>query len=338
MPPLRIGLIGAGRIGQVHAATIAQRVRSARILAVADANEGAACACAEQHNIPIVSTEPERLIADPNLDAVLICSPTDTHAAYIELAAQAGKHIFCEKPIALTLEATDRALAAVSRAGVKLQVGFNRRFDPSFERLRRAIAAGEIGELHLLRITSRDPAPPPPDYVKASGGLFLDMAIHDFDMARYLSGSEIEEVYALGAARIDPTISDAGDIDTALITLRFANGAFGAIDNSRKSIYGYDQRAEAFGSLGAAEVLNHYPNQVILSNAAGIHRDQPLHFFMQRYLESYQREIEAFIRAVLSNELPPVTGADGRAALAVALAAQRSLAERRPVRVAEVSQ
>ena len=334
--PLQLGLIGAGRIGQVHAATITQRVERAALVAVADVNIGAAQACAARYRLSRATGDPYALIADPRIQAVLICSSTDTHAPLIEAAAAAGKHIFCEKPIALNLDATRRALDAVARAGVKFQVGFNRRFDPNFSRARQAIVDGEIGEPHALHIISRDPEPPPPAYVTASGGLFLDMTIHDFDMARFLIGDEVEEVYAVGAARVDRAIGEAGDIDTAMVLLRFAGGAFGTIDNSRRAAYGYDQRVEVFGSLGAVNVSNNYPNSVVVSTARGVCRDRPLHFFMQRYIESYQREVEAFIEAVLDDKPVAVGGQDGLAALLLALAAGRSLREGRPVRVCEV--
>jgi myo-inositol 2-dehydrogenase/D-chiro-inositol 1-dehydrogenase len=268
---------------------------------------------------------------------VLICSSTDTHAPFIEAAARAGKHIFCEKPIALNLDATAHALRAVERAGVKLQIGFNRRFDANFVRARRAVESGEIGEPHILHLVSRDPAPPPIEYVKVSGGLFLDMTIHDFDMARYLIGSEVEEVHALGAARVDPTIGEAGDVDTAVILLRFANGVFGTIDNSRRAAYGYDQRAEIFGSRGAVSVLNNYPNNAVLSTSHAVYRDLPLNFFMQRYVESYQREIEAFVQAVIEDTTVSVSGHDGWAALAIGMAAKQSWQEGRPVKVSEAA-
>jgi myo-inositol 2-dehydrogenase/D-chiro-inositol 1-dehydrogenase len=335
---LQVGLIGAGRIGQVHAATITQRVERALLIAVADANLNVAQACAARYRLPKATSDPYELIADPQIQAVLICSSTDTHAPLIEAAAAAGKHIFCEKPIALDLDATIRALDAVARAGVKLQVGFNRRFDPNFLRARQAVANGEIGEPHTLHIVSRDPEPPPPAYIQASGGLFLDMTIHDFDIARFLIGDEVEEVYALGAARVDPAIRQAGDVDTAVVLLRFAGGAFGTIDNSRRAAYGYDQRVEVFGNLGAVNVFNNYPNNAVLSTTQGVYRDRPLHFFMQRYTESYQREVEAFVEAVIEDRPVAVSGQDGLAALTLALAAKRSLQEGRPVRVREVTQ
>jgi myo-inositol 2-dehydrogenase/D-chiro-inositol 1-dehydrogenase len=267
---------------------------------------------------------------------VLICSSTDTHAQFIEEAAQAGKQIFCEKPIALDLGQIDHALAAVDRAGVKLQIGFNRRFDPNFARVREVVATGQIGEPHLLRITSRDPAPPPLAYVKVSGGIFLDMTIHDFDMARFLMGSEVEEIYAAGGVLVDPEIGQAGDIDTTIITLHFANGALGTIDNSRQAVYGYDQRVEVFGSGGCVTADNNYPNTATISDARRVHRDLPLNFFMERYVESYVAEMKAFVACVVNDTPPPVTGLDGRIPVVMGYAAKRSLAEGRPVKLDEI--
>ncbi len=330
---LNIGLIGAGRIGRVHASTIAHRVPDAKLLLVADVNEQAAIDCAQSLGLPNASNNPDDIINHPDIDAVLICSSTDTHATLIEQAANAGKHIFCEKPIALELNAIDRALAAVESAGVKLQIGFNRRFDANYKRVRDAITSGEIGEPHILRITSRDPAPPPISYVRLSGGLFLDMTIHDFDMARFLTGSEIEEVHAVAGVRVDPAIGEAGDIDTAVILLKFANGMIGTIDNSRQAAYGYDQRCEVFGSKGAIHTLNTHPNTAVVSTADSVRIDNPHRFFMTRYVDSYQNEVQAFIRAVLDDAPTPVSGFDGRQAVVVALAAKQSHRESRPVRV-----
>jgi myo-inositol 2-dehydrogenase / D-chiro-inositol 1-dehydrogenase len=334
---LNIGLIGAGRIGQVHAATIAYRVSSANLVTVCDPVASAAEQVAARFRVPSVTTDYRAVIGDPQVDAVLVCTPTDTHAAIIIAAAAAGKQIFCEKPVALDLEQTDAALAAVERAGVKLQLGFNRRFDASYARVRQAVASGEIGTPHTVHIISRDPAPPPIDYIKVSGGIFLDMAIHDWDMARFLIGSEIEEVYVQGGVMVDPAIGAAGDIDTHVTLLRFANGVIGTVDNSRRAVYGYDQRVEVFGSGGAAQTENSYPNGGVISTAESVRRDLPLHFFMQRYTDAYAAEIEAFVAAVVSDQPVPVGGHDGRMALAVGLAARRSYAERRPVRVDEIA-
>lgn len=333
---LRLGLIGAGRIGHVHAATITRRLTHATLVAVADVNAAAAHDCAAQHRIPKVCDDPHELLSDPTVDAVLICSSTDTHAPLIEAAARAGKHVFCEKPIALNLADVDRALQAVARAGVKLQIGFNRRFDANFRRVRQAIESGEIGEPHIIHVISRDPAPPPIEYIRVSGGLFLDMAIHDFDMVRYLTASEIEEVYVCAGVRVDPHIGEAGDVDTAVTTMRLTNGMFGTIDNSRRAAYGYDQRVEVFGSGGAINTLNTYPNNAILSTATAIRRDLPHHFFMQRYTESYQNEIEEFVRAIVEDKAVPVSGTDGRQAIVAGLAARKSWLERRPVQVSEI--
>jgi myo-inositol 2-dehydrogenase/D-chiro-inositol 1-dehydrogenase len=334
---LNLGLIGAGRIGQVHAENVSRRIPLANLAAVADVNEDAAKRCAQLYGIPKVTRDYRAILEDPEVQAVLICSATDTHAQIIEEAAAAGKHIFCEKPIALSLATIDRALAAVERAGVKLFIGFNRRFDANFQRVHHAINQGEIGQPELLHLISRDPSPPPIAYIKVSGGIFADMMIHDFDMARFLIGSEVEEVYVAGGVMVDPAIGEAGDLDTAVVVLRFANGVIGTIENSRRAVYGYDQRVEVLGSAGAIRIDNNYPNTAIISDAQNVRRDLPLNFFMERYTEAYATEMQAFVEAVLHDRPVPVTGHDGRAPVAIALAARRSCDERRPVRVSEVS-
>ncbi len=330
------GVIGAGRIGKVHAESLAFRLPEAAPLAIADLNRAEAEKVAKRCGIPRVAQSAEEIMADPHIDAVLICSSTDTHAELIVKAAEAGKHIFCEKPIDHSLARIDWALAAVERAGVKLQVGFNRRFDANFRRVRDAIASGEIGKPHLLHIISRDPAPPPLSYVKLSGGMFLDMTIHDFDMVRFLMGEEAREVYTAGGVMVDPKIGDAGDLDTALIVLRFEGGAIGTIDNSRKAVYGYDQRVEVLGSDGAVSTANCYPNQATISTAACVRRDLPLNFFMERYTESFTNELRAFVEAVAEDKPVPVTGKDARVPVVMALAARKSYDEHRPVRLEEV--
>lgn len=333
---LTLGIIGAGRIGRVHAESITRRLSSAKVLAVSDVFDEAAQRCAADFAIPAAYPDHRAILDDPAIDAIVICSSTDTHTRLISEAAEAGKHIFCEKPIALDLAEIDRALATVERCGVKLQIGFNRRFDSNFHHLHEVIQRGAIGTPHLLRITSRDPVPPPIAYIKVSGGIFLDMTIHDFDMARYLIGSEVEEVYAAGAVLVDPAIGEAGDIDTAVITLRFANGALGIIDNSRQAVYGYDQRAEVFGSAGAVEAQNKTPHNTIHSTAGGVQQAQPLYFFLERYMDSYAAEMRAFIEAIRNDTPPLVTGRDGRAPVVIGLAAWRSYREKRPVRLAEI--
>ena len=334
---LNVGIIGAGRIGKVHADTLAFRLPEARILAIADVNRESAQALAARCAIPTVAASSAEILANPAIDAVLICSSTDTHADLIVQAAQAGKHIFCEKPIAHSLTQIDRALAAVEQAKVKLQIGFNRRFDANFARVRQAVASGEIGTPRLMHIISRDPAPPPISYVRVSGGMFLDMTIHDFDMARFLVGDEVEEVYTSGAVMVDPEIGKAGDLDTALIVLRFNNGVIGTIDNCRQAAYGYDQRVEILGSAGKIETANLYPNSAVVSTGKEVRQDLPLNFFMDRYTESFVNEMRAFVAAVRENKVPPVTGIDGRIPVVIGLAARKSYDEHRPVRLDEIT-
>jgi myo-inositol 2-dehydrogenase / D-chiro-inositol 1-dehydrogenase len=335
---LRIGIIGAGRIGKVHAESLAFRIPEAAPVAIADINASSAREVAERCEIPRVVKDSEEILNDPAVDAVLICSPTETHANLIVEAARAGKHIFCEKPIDHSLTKIDLALQEVRKSGVKLQVGFNRRFDANFIRVRSAVVQGEIGTPTLMHIISRDPAPPPISYIKTSGGIFLDMGIHDFDMARFLVGDEVESIYATGSVRVDPEIGRAGDLDTVLMVLQFKNGVIATIDNSRKAVYGYDQRVEILGSKGAIATENCYPNQAILSTGMAIQRDLPLNFFMERYTESFVGELRAFVHAAVMNKPVPVNGTDGRIAVVMALAARKSFDERRPVQLKEIDQ
>jgi len=332
---LNVGVIGAGRIGRVHAQNLAHRIPNVQLLAVADPNERAAREVARVSGAGLVLADHREVLSNPQIDAVLICSPTTSHASMCQEAARAGKHIFCEKPISHSLEEIDETLRVVNQAGVKFQVGFNRRFDANFRRVRQSIESGEIGVPWLLHIISRDPAPPPVDYIRTSGGMFLDMTIHDFDMARYLVGDEVEEVFTMAAVRVDPAIGEAGDLDTALISLRFRGGVIASIDNSRKAVYGYDQRVEVLGSKGGISTLNNYPNQAIISDGTTIRRDLPLNFFMERYTESFVAEVSEFVEAVLGDTPVPVSGADARIPVAMALAAARSHKEHRPVALAE---
>lgn len=333
---LGVGIIGAGRIGRVHAETIAFRLPEAELRAIADVNRQSAGDVAERCGIPRVAAHASEIFASPDVEAVLICSSTDTHSELVMQAARAGKHVFCEKPVDHNLVRIDLALEAVRQAGVKLQVGFNRRFDANFARVRQAVAGGEIGEPHRIHIISRDPAPPPVSYIKVSGGIFLDMTIHDFDMARFLVGSEVEEVYTAAGVMVDPAIGEAGDLDTAVVVLRFENGVIGTIDNSRRAVYGYDQRVEVFGSAGSIATANNFPNQAVVSTAREVRRDLPLHFFMDRYTESFANELRAFVGAVVEDKPTPVNGADGRAPVVMGLAARKSHDERRPVKLAEI--
>ncbi len=332
-PVLNIGLIGAGRIGRLHAQHLAHRVPRARLVAVADVVIEAARACAEENSVPKVVSDFRAVLDDPDVDAIVVCSATDTHARIIEDAAAAGKHIFCEKPIDLSLERTDVALGAVHRSGVKLQVGFNRRFDANYRRARAAITNGEVGTVWRVHIVSRDPEAPSLEYIRSSGGMFVDMTIHDFDMARFLVGSEVEEVFATTAVLVDPQIGAAGDIDTAVVVLRFNNGAIGTIDNSRAAVYGYDQRVEVLGSGGMVATSNNFESNAVISDAKSVRRDLPLNFFLERYTDSYIAEMAAFVDCILDDTAPPVTGEDGRAALVLGLAAARSASENRPVRL-----
>jgi myo-inositol 2-dehydrogenase/D-chiro-inositol 1-dehydrogenase len=334
---VNVGLIGAGRIGRVHAEILAYRIPEANLMAVSDVFLGAAEKCAADFQIPSVFQDHRSILEHPDIDAVVICSSTDTHAQFISEAAVAGKQIFCEKPIALDLAKIDQALAAVEQSGVKLQIGFNRRFDPNFKQARDMVAAGEIGTPHIVHIISRDPAPPPIDYIKVSGGIFLDQTIHDFDMARYLIDSEIEEIYAIGGVMVDPAIGKAGDIDTAIISLRYANGTIGTIDNSRQAVYGYDQRVEVFGSKGSVVVSNDRPHTAVYSNSDSVQSAKPLYFFLERYMESYLAEMKVFIESIQQDTPPPVTGIDGRIPVVMGLAAWKSYRGNRPVKLNEIS-
>lgn len=333
---LRFGVIGAGRIGKLHAENLATRIPGVEIVAIADVDLKSAQELAARLHIAAALDDYHAILSDPSIDAVAICSSTDTHAKIVIEAAQAGKHIFCEKPIDLKLATIDAALEAVEKAGVKLQIGFNRRFDPNFRKVRAMVADGKIGELQIIRITSRDPAPPPISYIKVSGGMFLDMTIHDFDMARYLSGSEIEEVYVAAGVMVDPGIGEAGDVDTAVITLRFANGAIGTIDNSRKAVYGYDQRVEVFGSKGMVQAHNNTPDNDVYYNAEGVQSAKPLYFFLERYMESYIAELKDFVQSIVENTTPPVVGIDGRIPVLIGMAAKKSYLEHRPVKLNEI--
>jgi len=327
MKTITTGILGAGRIGRLHGDNIL-RMDGVELRAVADPYSDF-----EDWPGPGISVgaDPDLVLGDDEIETVLICSPTPTHADFIERAAKAGKHVFCEKPIDLDPTRIRRTLDVVERAGVKLQVGFNRRFDPTFARVRREVAGGSVGDIHLIRITSRDPEAPPVDYVASSGGIFLDMTIHDFDMVRFLSSSEIVEVHAYGEVLVDPAIGEAGDVDTAVTTLRLANGALAVIENSRQAVYGYDQRVEVFGSGGSAEAFNEKPAQVQLSTADGVRLEKPLYFFLERYQASFVAELEAFFSCVRDDSPPPVDGRDGLMSVMAAVAATRSRAVNRPV-------
>ncbi|KAL4150822.1 hypothetical protein PRNP1_010219 [Phytophthora ramorum] len=332
--PLRVGLIGGGRIGKVHAQSL-QRT-GATIAMIADPVGDVAETVAAHFGIARWTKDASEIFCDPEIDAVVICSPTAMHAEQIIEAAKNKKHIFCEKPVDFSVDVVNKAIKAADDAGVKLMIGFNRRFDANFARIKQAIDRDEIGKVNMLRITSRDPGAPPIEYVKVSGGLFRDMTIHDFDMARFLVGDEVDEVYAM-AQSVNPDIAAAGDIDTAVVLLKFRNGVICYIENSREAAYGYDQRVEALGSKGSVACGNNYPNQVVVSTGESVRRDLPLNFFLERYMDAYVAEMEAFIRVCTTDGASvPVGGDDGREALLLALAANKSLAENRPVKVDEL--
>ncbi len=331
MKQLNVGIIGAGRIGSLHAKSITYNVPSAKVLGITDVNKAGLSELAASLGIEKIYDDYTQMLADPEIEAVLICSSTNTHAQIAIEAAKAGKHIFCEKPIDLTPEKVNAVLKAVDEAGVKLQVGFNRRFDHNFARIGELVKEGEVGDVHIVKITSRDPAPPPAEYSAVSGGMFLDMTIHDFDMARFLAGSEVKEVFAKATCLVDPAIGEAGDVDTAIITLQFENGAIGVIDNSRRAAYGYDQRVEVFGSKGALIADNDTPTNVVLMNEDGVCSEKPLYFFLERYMQSFKDELIQFVDAVNNDKPVPADGEDGLQALLVALAAKESAKEGKPV-------
>ena len=334
MKKIKVGIIGAGRIGKVHAESITFNIPGAEVKIMVDKfmNEEIE-QWAAARGISKTSDNPADIFSDSEIDAVLICSSTDTHAQFTREAAEAGKHIFCEKPVDTDIDRIRETLKIVEKSGVKFQIGFNRRFDHNFRALKDTALAGKIGETHMIKITSRDPEPPNPAYVKSSGGMFLDMTIHDFDMARFLSGSEVEEIYVQGAVLVDPEIGKQGDIDTAIITMKFANGAIGTIDNSRKAAYGYDQRAEIFGSKGSVESKNDTLSTIVLSNEEGVIAEKPLYFFLQRYMESFVQEMKEFFEAIEKDTPVPCGGIDALRPVQIAEAALKSLKSGQPVKI-----
>ncbi len=334
---LNIGIIGFGRIGKVHAKSIQYYVSNAKVKTICDPFlNDEQVAFAKELGILNCTKNVDDILNDKDIDAVLICSSTDTHADLSIKAAQAKKHIFCEKPVDTDVERIKEVMKIVKEANVKYQVGFNRRFDHNFKAMKEAVASGVIGEPHSISILSRDPEAPPLEYVKVSGGMFLDMTIHDFDMARYLAGSEITEVYAVADALVNPKIKELNDVDSALITLKFENGAMGVISNSRRAAYGYDQRAEVFGSKGAIHSNNDTSNTTVISNETGIISQKPLHFFLERYMQSFTDEIISFINAIENNTDCEVNAYDGLIPVCVAKAAMKSLQENRPVKLSEI--
>ena len=335
MNKLKIALAGLGRIGRIHLKNLCRNFPELEVVAVLDIIDES-IAIAEEFNVSEFTRNFDELLAVPGLDAVIICSPTDTHADYVIKAAKAGIQIFCEKPLDLSLPRVKEVLKIVEDSGIKLMLGFNRRFDPEFKRIRQLVLNDAIGNPQIIKITSRDPGLPPFEYLKVSGGMFLDMTIHDFDMARYISGKQVKEVFAKGAVLIDPEIEKAGDIDTAIITLTFEDDTMAVIDNSRKAVYGYDQRIEVFGDKGMAQAENNFPNNHKLYSESGVSGDLPLHFFLERYDASYNQEMREFVDALVSGGDMPVDGEDGLMSIAIGLAAKKSIEEKRPVPIDEI--
>ncbi len=336
---INIGIIGAGRIGKVHGESVMRFVKNATVKAIADPfmNDDTR-KWAKEMGINEVYIDYHKILEDKDIEIVLICSSTDTHSKISLEAIAAGKHIFCEKPIDHDVNKIKEVITALEKSNVKYQVGFNRRFDHNFMAAREAVKAGKIGDLNILKICSRDPAAPPVSYIKVSGGIFLDMTIHDFDMVRYMSGEEVEEVYAVGGVLVDPAIGEAGDIDTAIITLKLQSGALAVIDNCRRATYGYDQRVEAFGSLGQVAIGNDTDSLAVISNADGVTAEKPKLFFLERYMGAYTAEVNSFIQAVQNDTPTEVNVIDGLKPVLIGLAAKLSLKENRPVKIKEIEE
>ena len=332
-----VGVIGAGRIGKIHIENLLRKLPSVDLKIVADIKITTDMKqWATEIGVTKLTSNVNEIFLDPDIDVVLIASSTDSHAGFIQEAARAKKSIFCEKPIDTDLIRIKETLMIVKKMGVKLMVGFNRRFDHNFKRIHDAVVSGQIGIPQIIKITSRDPSPPPIEYVKVSGGIFIDMTIHDWDMARFQAGGEVEEVYAVGGVLIDPEIGKAGDIDTAVAVLKFKNGALGIIDNSRQAVYGYDQRVEVFGSKGCVIADNDTPNTVRIYTTENINTDKIPHFFLERYMESYAAELQSFFNCLQNDQEPSPTGNDGLQNVLVAMAAKKSFEEHRPIKISEI--
>lgn len=335
---INLGIIGVGRMGKVHTESISNYVRQARIKAVSDpALPDETVSWLKEMGIENIYTDNRKIFDDPEITAVLICSPTDTHVDICLEAIAAGKHIFCEKPIALTLDRVREIERALEGKDLIFQVGFHRRFDHNFNAMRDCIQRGDIGDVRLVNITSRDPAPPHLAFVKASGGLFLDMMIHDFDMLGYLTGDEVEELYVNADCMVDEQLGALGDVDTAAVMLKMKSGAIATITNCRQASYGHDQRAEALGSKGMVHTENDRAHTATVSNELGVHSAQPLYFFLERYLQAYAIEIKAFVHSVADGEPVAVTLKEGLKPLIIGLAAKKALAEGRTVKISEMT-
>ncbi len=335
---IKVGIIGAGRIGKVHCESIMRYVKDATVKTVADPFlTEQTVEWAKGLGINEFTKDYRDVLNDKEIDAVLICSSTDTHSKISIEAIESGKHVFCEKPIDHDVGKILEVMKMLEKhPEIKYQVGFNRRFDHNFRAAREAVKSGKIGELNVLKICSRDPAAPPVSYIKVSGGIFLDMTIHDFDMVRFMSGSEVEEVFAYGAVLVDEEIGKAGDIDTAVITMKLTSGALAVIDNCRRASYGYDQRVEAFGSLGQVAIRNDTDSSAVISDGTGVHAEKPLLFFLERYMQAYVNEISEFVDCVVNDKKPSADVVSGLEPVLIGLAARKSVSEGRPVKIAEI--
>jgi len=332
---VNIAVIGTGRMGSVHVANLVRQVPLANLSAICDIRLDVAQKVADDLGIERVVQDYHDLLADKDIEAVLIATSTDTHAKIVEDCACAGKQIFCEKPLAPTLAEIEGVLKVIAETGVKLQVGFNRRFDKNFQKVKEVVQSGALGRPCILRITNRDPELPSMAFLRLSGGMFMDMSIHDFDMARFQIG-EVDEIYAIGDVFIDPELKSFGDMDTTVISLRFKDGTLGTIDNSRQAVYGYDQRLEVLCLDGVAKAENEFENSVSTGNPSGFHSAPAKHFFMERYAPCYVEEVRQFIDAVRENLPTPTNGMDGYMAVAIAMAAAKSVQEKRPVKMSEI--
>ena len=334
MNKIRILIIGLGRIGKIHLANL-QAKGKVEIVGICDPTDEAKL-FSNKAGFTFYQKDFTDIASEVETDAIVICSPTDTHAKYVSIAAKKGIDVFCEKPLDLSLQKVKRILKIVNESKIKLMLGFNRRFDSEFQSVKDKIVNGHVGDIHTIKITSRDPSPPPINYIKSSGGMFLDMTIHDFDMIRYLTNKEIVEVYAKGNALVNPEIAKAGDIDTAIINLTFEDGSMAVIDNCRKAVYGYDQRVEVFGSKGMVQSKNKFDNYTITYGEKGVTSPLPQHFFLERYADAYKKEIDHFIDCIRHKKTPEVSGFDGLMSLVLGLCAKESLNCNTPVLVSEI--
>ena len=332
----RLAIIGPGSRGRFLMGFLAKNPK-VEIVALCDIYKPSIESALELVPNAKVYGDYREVLEDKSIDAILVATPLSSHCKIVLDAFDAGKHVFCEKPIDHDVAKIKEVIDALKDSNVKYQVGFNRRFDHNFEAVQKAVADGKIGDTHIIKITSRDPEPPCADYVKVSGGIFLDMTIHDFDMVRFLAGCNATEVYVEAAVLVDPAIGEAGDVDTAVITLKMENGAIAVIDNSRKAAYGYDQRAEVFGSKGMVAVSNDSTSSAVISNADGVTGEKPLYFFLERYMAAYAKEIKCFIEAIENDTDTPLGVMDGLQPVLMGLAAKKSLEEHRPVKISEIT-